>query len=59
MVINDTVFEESKKTITMVIAFLRWNPFHHILRGKLEDDPTIGGVTKIMFSFHCHKIDNI
>ena len=27
----------------MVIAFLQWNPFHHKLRGKLEDDPTIGG----------------
>lgn len=27
----------------MVIAFLRWNPFHHKLREKWGDDPTIGG----------------
>lgn len=27
----------------MVIAFLRWNPFHHRLMKKWGDDPTIGG----------------
>ena len=27
----------------MVIAFLRWNPFHHRLREKWGDDPSVGG----------------
>lgn len=27
----------------MVVAFLRWNPFHHKLREKWGDDPSTGG----------------
>lgn len=27
----------------MVVAFLRWNPFHHKMREKWGDDPSIGG----------------
>ena len=27
----------------MVVAFLRWNPFHHKLREKWGDSPSVGG----------------
>lgn len=27
----------------MVVAFLRWNPFHHKIREKWGDDPSVGG----------------
>ena len=27
----------------MIVAFLRWNPFHYRLREKWGDDPSIGG----------------
>jgi hypothetical protein len=42
MVGENNVVKITKKKTTMVIAFLRWNPFHHKLREKWGDDPSIG-----------------